>query len=170
MNSIVKDSLARLEKMADSPLREYRDAINDELCAITQSEISYFAVMNADESILTMIGWSRTAMGMCMTMNKPIVYKLEETGLWGDAVRERKCVIVNDYANLVKPTKKGYPAGHVNVVRHMNLPIFEGKRIVLVAGVGNKPEDYTPGDAKNIEDLMNTAWTSFQKTLWAATF
>lgn len=170
MNPAVRHALARLEQMAGSPLRQYRDAINDELCELTQSSISYFAAMNLDETILTMIGWSKSAMGMCATMTKPLVYMLEDTGIWGDAVRERTYVITNDYQNLIKPTKKGYPAGHVEVTRHMNLPIFDSGRIVLVVGVGNKPTDYTLEDVRNVQDLMNTAWATFQQTLWAETF
>jgi hypothetical protein len=94
----------------------------------------------------------------CAMMTKPIVYKMEDTGLWGDAVRERKPVITNDYKSLVKPTKKGYPQGHVNVRRHMNLPIFEGKHIALVIGVGNKLAEYTNDDAKTLQEFMDAVW------------
>ncbi len=44
--------------------------------------------------------------------------------------------------------------GHVEVLRHMNLPIFEEDHIVLVVGVGNKPVKYTMEDAQNVGDLM----------------
>lgn len=170
MDPRVEEALDRLGAMEGSPLPEYRDAITQELCALTDSEISYFAVMNLDETILTMIGWSRTAMGNCGIMNRPIVYRLEETGLWGDAVRERRAVITNDYPNLKKTTKKGYPAGHVSVQSHMNVPVFEGDRIVLVAGVGNKIDPYTQEDAELVEDLMTEAWRTFQRTLWETTW
>jgi len=40
----------------------------------------------------------------------------------------------------------------------MNLPIFEGDKVVLVVGVGNKESDYTLEDAKIIETFMNDAW------------
>lgn len=170
MNANVIDALNRLAAMEGSPLPEYRDAITEELCALTQSQISYFAAIDPSETYLTMIGWSRTAMGMCAVHNKPIVYQLDETGLWGDAIRERRAVITNDYPNLVKPTKKGYPQGHVEILRHMNLPIFEGDSIVLVVGVGNKAAPYTMDDARLVEDLMTQAWLHFQSTLWATTW
>lgn len=166
MDTLVQESLKRLEMMIHRPLPEYRDAITEEMCILTNSAISYFAVMNLDETFLTMIGWSKSAMGMCATTNKPLVYRLEDTGLWGDAVRERQPVITNDYANLVKTTKKGYPMGHIQVSRHMNLPIFEGNHVVLVAGVGNKRDPYTLEDAKKVEALMTTAWQTFSRTLW----
>jgi hypothetical protein len=166
MNPKTQDAVRRLTTtMANKPLKEYQDLICAEVCAITQSSLSYFATMNAAENVLTMIGWSKTAMANCSIMDKPIVYKLQDTGLWGDAVRERKPVITNDYKALVKPTKKGYPDGHVNVRRHMNLPIFEGKHVVMVIGMGNKATDYTLEDAKNIEDLMNEVWKTLKPKL-----
>jgi two-component system, OmpR family, phosphate regulon sensor histidine kinase PhoR len=121
--------------------------------------------MDATERILTMVGWSKSAMMLCSTMNKPIVYKLQDTGLWGDAVRERKPVITNDYPSLVKPTKKGYPNGRVRVRRHMNLPIMEGQHIVMVVGAGNKQEEYTLADAKALQTFMDAAWKTLKPRL-----
>ncbi len=142
----------------DKSLAEFKDVMTREACSLTDSTISYFATMNVTEDVLTMIGWSNSAMINCATIDKPIVYKLTDTGLWGDAVRERKAVITNDYKNLVKPTKKGYPEGHVNIRKHMNLPVFENGKVKLVIGVGNKVLDYTPQDAKVLEEFSTEAW------------
>ena len=170
MNANVQQSMDRLTSMAGSSLIEYREAILDELCVMSQSQISYVAAMDLSEEVLTMVGWSRNAMGECALIDKPIVYMLEETGLWGDAVRERKPVLTNDYPNLMKSTKKGYPKGHVHILRHMNLPIFENDHIVLVVGVGNKQNPYTLDDAYDIEEVMSAVWDSFRMSLWAATW
>jgi len=158
MHPNVQKALDRLAPYAAKSLDEYKDAITRECCSLTGSTISYFAIMNHAEDVLTMIGWSKSAMVNCSMIDKPIVYKLAETGLWGDAVRERKAVITNDYKNLVKPTKKGYPSGHVNVRRHMNLPIFDKGRVVVVVGVGNKVTDYTLEDAALLGEFMGEAW------------
>ena len=103
----VQQALERLDRSAGKPLDEYKDAITRECCSLTGSTISYFATMNGTETVLTMIGWSKSAMVNCGMIDKPIVYNLIDTGLWGDAVRERKAVITNDYKNLVKPTNDG---------------------------------------------------------------
>ncbi len=170
MHPKVEAALARLRDMQGTSLPEYRDAITQELCKLTDSQLSYFAAMNLEEDILTMIGWSRSAMGSCGIMDRPIVYRLDETGLWGDAVRERGPVITNDYQASDKPTKKGYPQGHVQVDNHMNLPIFEGDRVVLVVGVGNKPGGYTMADVELVEEMMYEAWETFQRTVWENTW
>ena len=129
------------------------DVYVDEAIAITQSKIGYFAVMNENEDVLTMIGWSKTAMDACSMIQKPIIYPIVETGLWGDCVRERKPVITNDYENSTRITKKGYPDGHVEVIHHMNVPIMEGSKIVGILGVGNKESGYTEEDIEKITGI-----------------
>ncbi len=104
-----------------------------------------------------MYAWSRSVMEECRIRNKPIVYKTEQTGLWGEAVRQRRAVITNDYA-APNPAKKGLPDGHPGIVRHMNVPVIDGDHIVLVAGVANKPVDYFPADVRELTLLMQSLW------------
>jgi PAS domain S-box-containing protein len=118
--------------------------------------------MNEDETVLTMQAWSKTAMGECAVTDKPLIYPLETTGLWGEAVRQRRPIFTNDYASP-NPYKKGYPAGHVEIRRHLNLPVFDGDRIVAVAGVGNKDEDYDESDVRQLTLLMNGMWWQIKR-------
>jgi len=162
----VEVAIKELNNLQEKDNKEFCKILTLTMCQITGSTISYFALYDSKTEILTMIGWSTSAMMNCSMIDKPIVYKLKDTGLWGDAVRERKAVITNDYKNLVKPTKKGYPQGHVNLRKHMNLPIVEGGKPVLVAGVGNKSGDYTDEDARNIEKYMTAAYKLIKTRTW----
>jgi PAS domain S-box-containing protein len=87
---------------------------------------------------------------------------LETTGLWGEAVRQRRPIITNDYA-APNPYKKGYPEGHVDIRRHLNIPVFDGDRIVAVAGVGNKDDDYDESDVRQLTLLMNGMWWQIKR-------
>ncbi len=151
-------AIQKLQAMKNASKDELLTAMLGEIERVMESKISYFATMNDDEDMLTMTGWSKSAMDACSSIDKPIVYLLEETGLWGDAVRERNIVITNDYAGSKKPTKKGYPEGHVKVIRHMNVPVTVNGKIVAVAGVGNKSTDYTEKDGKTLIAIMDEAW------------
>jgi PAS domain S-box-containing protein len=124
--------------------------------------MGYLAFLNEDESVLTMHSWSKSAMAECAIQDKPILYPVESTGLWGEAVRQRRPVFTNDYATA-NPLKKGYPQGHVAVKRHMNVPVFDGSRIVVVAGVGNKNEEYDKGDADQLILLMESMWRMIER-------
>ena len=155
-------ALVRLNEMSDAPLKEITDFALEEAVRLTRSTIGYLAFMSADEKVLTMHSWSKAAMRECAVIDKPIVYQVAETGLWGEAVRQRRPVITNDYA-APNPLKKGAPPGHVPVLRHMNAPVFEDQRVVLVAGVGNKAEPYDESDVAQLQLLMIGMWRLLQR-------
>jgi len=143
------EALVQLGQMAGAPMQEITDFALEEAVRLTESKIGYLAFTNEDETVLTMHSWSKTAMEQCAVIDKPIVYPVETTGLWGEAVRQRKPIITNDYT-APDPRKKGYPKGHVAVIRHMNIPVFDGDRIVAVAGVGNKNAPYEESDVRRV--------------------
>ncbi len=156
------ETLLKLGQMTDAPMQEITDFALEEAVRLTESKIGYLAFMNEDESVLTMHSWSKTAMQQCAIIDKPIVYPIETTGLWGEAVRQRKPVVTNDYA-APSSLKKGYPEGHVDVVRHMNIPVFDGERVVAVAGVGNKNTPYDDSDILQLTLLMQGMWRMIQR-------
>jgi hypothetical protein len=151
----LKESLSEVEKRQSEGLAGVVDALIEQAASLLKSPISYFALMNKDNSVLTMIGWSKTVMANCALIDKPIVYPIEKTGLWGDCVREKRPVVTNDYKALVKPTKKGYPSGHVDIKRHVNVCMMHEGKIVGVLGVGNKASDYDDADVKVLQDFVN---------------
>ena len=151
------ESLLSLSQMSQMDNAEIISEVVENAIRLTGSTIGYLATMNDDESVMTMQYWSKTAHVSCNIIDKPIVYNVEDTGLWGEAVRQRKPVITNDYA-AKSPFKRGTPKGHVPLFRHMNIPIFEGDHIVAVAGVGNKGSNYNDGDIRQMKLLMQGWW------------
>ncbi len=155
-------ALLNLNQMTDATLQQITDYTLEETVRLTQSRIAYIAFLNDDETVLTMHSWSKQAMQECAISDKPIHYIVKETGLWGEAVRQRRAVITNDYA-APNPWKKGYPAGHVTVQRHMNVPVFAGRHIVLVAGVGNKDVDYNETDVQQLTLMLEGMWRLIER-------
>lgn len=145
--------LLQLGSMTEATLQEITDFALEEAVKLTQSEIGYLAFLNEDESVMTIHSWSRSAMAQCATADKPIRYSVAHAGLWGEAIRQRKAMITNDYL-APNPLKKGIPEGHVRILRHMNVPVFQGLKIAIVAGVGNKKEKYTEADAEQLMLLI----------------
>ncbi len=129
---------------------------------LTQSAIGYIAFVNEDETELTMHAWSEGALRECKITDKPMVYAVESTGLWGEAIRQRRPVITNDYLAPALP-KKGIPPGHVEITRHMNVPIFDEGRVVIVAGVGNKRTGYDEKDVRQLTLLMEGMWRTVRR-------
>ena len=155
-------TMLQLNQMTEATEKEITDFALEEIVRLTQSKIGYLAFLNADESVLTMHSWSRSAMAECAISDKPIIYPVKGTGLWGEAVRQRRAVITNDYA-APDPAKKGCPRGHVALTRHMNAPVFSGGRIVIVAGVGNKTAEYDNSDVEQLILVMGAMWRLLER-------
>ena len=162
LNESRLEALLRLSQMTEASFQEITDFAMEEAVRLTESTIGYLAFLNEDESVLTMHAWSKTAMAECAISTNRSCIPSQTTGLWGEAVRQRKPVITNDYA-APNPLKKGYPKGHVRVLRHMNVPIFDGDRIVVVAGVGNKETPYDESDVRQLTLLMQGMWQLIQR-------
>jgi PAS domain S-box-containing protein len=156
------EALVKLNSMAGASLNEITDFAREEAVRLTESTLGYLAFMNADETALIMHSWSQSAMKECGIKDKRFVYPIKTTGLWGEAIRQRRPMITNDYS---RPShiKKGYPEDHVELIRHMNIPIFDGDHIVAVAGVGNKAEEYNESDLRQLTLLMQGMWNLIQR-------
>ncbi|MBU4415287.1 MAG: GAF domain-containing protein [Proteobacteria bacterium] len=154
--------LLKLNQMADASLQEIKDFSLEAAVKLTKSKIGYIAFMNDDETILTMHSWSKNTVKQCDISDKPLTYPMETMGLWGEAVRQRKAIITNNYSSP-NPFKKGLPKGHIKIIRHMNVPVFEDNRIVIVAGIGNKQNDYDESDVRQLTLLMQDMWSLIQR-------
>ena len=153
--------LLKLNQMTEASLQKIKDFTLEAAVKLTKSKIGYLAFMNDDESILTMHSWSKNTVKQCAISNKPLTYPMETMGLWGEAVRQRKAIITNNYS-IPNPFKKGLPKGHMKIIRHMNVPLFEGNRIIIVAGLGNKENDYDELDVRQLTLLIQDMWSLIQ--------
>ncbi|MDQ1282403.1 MAG: hypothetical protein QG666_192, partial [Euryarchaeota archaeon] len=155
------EALQRLKQMDEASIKEIADFALEAGVKLTGSKVGYLAFVDREEKTLIMYSWSKNAVKECSIEHKQIVYHLQETGLWGEAVRQKKAVITNDYASC--PIKKGIPPGHVDIVRHMNVPIIDKGRIVIVAGIGNKEAEYDDSDVRQLTLLMSGMWKIIQR-------
>jgi len=161
LNELRLEGILSLYQRTEATLREIIHFALEDAVRLTQSSIGYIAFADEDEDILTMHAWSTEAMKECAIEDKPIIYPISTTGLWGEAVRQRKPIITNDYDS--SPHRRGMPEGHVRIANHMNVPIMDGDKIVLVAGVGNKASDYDESDVRQLTLLMNGMWHIIKK-------
>lgn len=157
LNSIRLEALAELGQLRDASVEELCDFALEKGIGITGSKIGYLFFYDEDARVFTLYSWSKGAAEQCSVTERQTVFELDKTGLWGEAVRQRRPVITNDYS-AENPLKRGRPQGHVRLTRHMNLPVFEGERIVAVIGVGNKETVYDETDVLQLRLLMEGTW------------
>ncbi len=129
---------------------------------MTKSRYGYIYFYDEKTQQFTLNSWSKDVMESCKILNPQTIYDLEKTGIWGEAVRQRRPILVNDFL-AENPLKKGYPAGHVELFRYLTIPIFNGNEIVAVIGVANKSENYDETDIIQLNLLADSVFSISQQ-------
>lgn len=149
-------SLWRLVKDKHESLRDTSDFILSEIKNLTGSEYAFYGFIDKKQKVMEVYSWSKNAMKKCAVEGKPLQYGIKESGIWADAVRKKKSVIINDYCSAFKG-KKGIPQGHVPMKRVMSVPVIENGKVKAVGVVANKKSPYTAEDALLLETFMANA-------------
>jgi PAS domain S-box-containing protein len=124
---------------------------------LTGSLIGFYHFVESDQKSLTLQNWStRTKAEFCKANGKGLHYSIDQAGVWVDCIHQRKAVIHNDYASLLH--RKGMPEGHAVVHRELVAPVFRGKKILAILGVGNKATDYNETDINTVSRIADLAW------------
>lgn len=152
--------LKSLVKILQYPAESVQDFMNyalDEAVKLTGSKLGYLFHYYENRKEFVLYTYSKDVRNVCSVSDEPKFYELDRTGVWGEAVRQRKPIILNDF-KAENPLKKGYPKGHVPLYNYMTIPVFSGDKIVAVVGVANKETDYTETDVLQLELLMEGMW------------
>jgi PAS domain S-box-containing protein len=158
----------QLEKIQEARIRLIEFSLNhtvnellteflDEVEKLTGSESGFFHFLDDDQETLSLQAWStNTLFKMCSVKGLENHYPLSEAGVWVDCVRKKEPVIYNDYDTLGH--KKGLPEGHASIKRLLSVPVFRGKKISAILGVGNKKTNYSNADINTVQQLADLAW------------
>ncbi|MHC1780178.1 MAG: PAS domain S-box protein [Bacteroidales bacterium] len=158
------ESLFKISQYQTNSIQELLDFALNEAIKLTKSKIGYIYFYNEGDRHFVLNTWSKDVMQECKVMNPQTIYELDKTGCWGEAVRQRKPIIINDY-QADSPHKKGVPDGHVKLVKFLTIPVFSGDKIVAVAGVANKEIDYDSSDVRQLTLLMDSVWKISERIL-----
>jgi PAS domain S-box-containing protein len=145
-----------LQHHADS-VQEFLDFALNESIKLTRSKIGYIYFYNEEKREFTLNTWSKEVMKECLIADPQEVYALDKTGIWGEAVRQRIPIVLNDFQSA-HPLKKGYPEGHAPLSRFLTVPVYSNNSIVAVIGVANKESDYDNIDVLQLMLLMDAVW------------
>ena len=137
--------------------QEFLDYCLSEALTLTDSRFGYIYHYNEERQEFVLNTWSSEVMEACNVKGAPQIYQLEKTGIWGEAVRQRKPIVVNNF-QAHNPLKRGYPEGHVELHNFMTVPVFVVGRIFAVAGVGYKAGDYLDRDVMQFSLLIDSCW------------
>ncbi|MBT4727602.1 MAG: PAS domain S-box protein [Bacteroidetes bacterium] len=167
-NKQIKLNESRLEGLLE--LSEYKmeseqevlDYTLDGAIKLTDSVFGYIYHYNEEEKLFTLNSWSKDVI-LGLHMEQPEKeHQLDRSGLWGEVIRKREPIIVNDFLKI-NPEKKGYPEGHIDVERYLVIPVFSENEIVAVVGVANKQSDYDESDVRQLRLLMDSVWKIIER-------
>ena len=161
-NLLIKEKHLQLMRLNNISIKEFLNKSLEYVIEFTGSELGYIFLYNAIKEEFLLHSWSESVLKECMIKDSKRLYYLGKVGLWGEVVRQRKPVIVNDYmASLLK--KNGMPKGHVQIKNFLSIPVYSDGEIVAVVGAANKKTDYNEEDVLNLELLMNTVWSQVER-------
>jgi len=106
-----------------SSVTDRLDYVLNELIEMTGSEFGYIYLFDEATNQLTLNSWSKDVMAACLVAEKETVYQLDGVGIWGEVIRQRKPMIINDF-NKSHPLKKGYPWGMFNSLNGWPFPFL----------------------------------------------
>ncbi|MFA5903337.1 MAG: GAF domain-containing protein, partial [Desulfobacula sp.] len=162
LNEARLEGLLRINEFSAKSTQELLDFALNEVIVLTQSKTGYIFFYDEIKKELTLNTWSRDVTQKCKVTGSQNTYQLDKTGIWGEAVRQAKPIMVNDYA-APNPFKKGLPEGHLPLHRFLTIPVFSQGRIVAVVGVANKETTYNSSDERQLTLMMDAVWKITQR-------
>jgi PAS domain S-box-containing protein len=156
------EAFFKLSKMHEASVQQIASFVLEELTKMTKSKVGSLVLLDGNEIITSGYGWSRGLLEVCAIPERSMFTQIDGAGLWAQPIRERKPVIVNDYS-ASHPFKKGCPKGHIEIVRFLGIPAFDGDKIVALALLGNKEEDYDELDVQRVSSLLDGMWRLFER-------
>ena len=147
------EALWSITKIADADIKSISDHVLAVVEKMTASKHAFYGFLTEDEKTMVLHAWSPKTMADCRVTNKPVYFRIDKAGIWADAVRQRRTVILNDYPSD-RQGKKDLPEGHVDLTRFMVVPVVSHNKVISVAAVANKKEAYTEADEKQVRGFL----------------
>jgi PAS domain S-box-containing protein len=162
LRQLRRSALLRLNEMHNVGRQDLLDFALEQVQALTASPFGYIYAYDDTRRQFTLHSWSAGIMEQCKVQRKQTIYNLDATGIWGDAVRLREPVLVNDFT-APDPRRKGLPEGHVPLARFLTLPVIRAGRVVAVIGVGNKQAPYDDEDVTQLKIFTDGLWSVLER-------
>jgi len=157
-NEFRLNTLFELSNQKTLPLNEIYNFVLNKSIELCKSKIGFLGFVDETEENVEIFSWSDSVMSECTVQNRTLHFVVSKSGLWAEAIRQRKPIIRNDY-NAPNQFKKGFPSGHVKINNFACFPFFENEKIVTIVALANKETDYNNTDIIQLDLLLDGMWT-----------
>ncbi len=162
INRLRLEIVHHITDMPEATDQDVYDYVLERMLELSESPIGFLGFLTPDEQIMQIHAWSEQATAQCAVQDHPLTFPIARAGTWGEPVRTRKPCIINDYTDD-HPAKMGCPEGHVPISRFMEVPVFDGERLVALAAVGNKETPYEDIDVRQMMLLLENCWDQIRQ-------
>ena len=152
------ESLWNIARMAGAEIKTICDHVLCKVQLITKSRYAFYGFLDAAQSRMMLHAWSDETMEACRVADKILHFPVGDAGLWADAIKRKKIIIINDFGSKHAGNAKT-PDGHVPLNRLMVVPFAKGGQVVSIAAVANKQDAYTEEDGKQVEAFLANVQT-----------
>ncbi len=89
--------------------------------------------------------------------NRSTHCQLDDTWIWGEVVRQRKSIIINNF-QIANPYSLGIPKSYVRIYKYLCVPVIFDDKIVAVACIAYKVTYCNDLDIRQMTLLMKNVW------------
>jgi PAS domain S-box-containing protein len=164
----IKQSELRLAKLVDilqhssETIQDLLDYTLEQIIQLTRSKIGFIYHYDEEHKKNVLNSWSKEVLPAFPVTDPQTCYELEKTGVWGEAVRQRRTLIFNDFEGP-NPLVDGSLKTHVHLSKLVTIPIFKDNHIVSVVGLANKETNYDETDVLQVSLLMDAVWKAIDR-------
>lgn len=110
LNEARLESLLEIAEFESRGEQQLLDFALHKALALTGSGYGYIYFYREETRQFVLNSWSRGVMDACTVVEPQTLYELDKTGIWGEAVRQRRPILVNDFGGA-HPLKGAFPRG-----------------------------------------------------------
>lgn len=155
-------ALLELSRMTEATVEEVTAFALQQLVSLTGSESGFLGLLDDSGETFTLHAVAHSSGEECSVSDYPADVPIAEAGLWREAWRSRKPLIRNVFPSQ-PPGGCRLMEGHGPLTRAMSVPVFSGSRLVGIAAVANKDEDYDLSDLRQLTLLADGMWRFFDR-------
>lgn len=157
-NSILVDVFTRsFETSRDQLHYVLRKALQ-----LTDSKMGYICLCHDYSGGAILNSWSKINTQGGEGSGEQSSCRLEEVGLWGEAINQKEPIVVNDCRALSLKERR-FPAGCVGISRFISIPVVIEGKVVAAVCLANKEDDYDDTDIHQVTVLMTGAWHALER-------
>ena len=142
-------------------VRQVYSRMLDDILEITQSQYGLIGEVHYESGVpyvgehsLTSTTWDDATQARFEITHKDRLLFRNLDGLFGEPIKARDVVIVNDAR--VDPRSTDAPAGHPGLRTFVGIPVFNGAEMVGLVALANRPAGYTKDIVEFLKPILST--------------